>query len=196
MRDVPIFGRRDEPGHLDHLGGFRALAAAWTIEWNRFWRIGNSRPQLSGKINTVLAPPLLKLPKNVDAARRSLATLNLLRGKALQLPSGQAVAEAMNETPLPAARLGLGRFGLKAEHRTALELDTPLWYYVLREAEEGGGEQLGPVGGRIIAEMLIGLSEGDPRSFLRIKPTWKPEKIPAARRGDFTLADLLKFATM
>ena len=139
--------------------------------------------------------PLLKLPSNIDRRRRSLATLNLLRGKALRVPSGQEVAGAMGEAPLPKAKLGLDKLGLEADHRDQLERETPLRYYVLREAEEGGGEQLGPVGGRIVAEVLIGLLEGDPRSFLRMKPTWKPEKIPAAKRADFTLADLLKFAT-
>ena len=195
VTDVPIFGAVDEPGHFDHLGGFRALPVAWTIDWGRYVKIGNSRPQLSRKINTRLAAPLMRLPKNVDARRNALATLNLLRGKALQLPSGQAVAEAMNVTPLSTARLALGRFGLSSAHRTALEQETPLWYYVLREAEEGGGDQLGPVGGRIVAEVLVGLLKGDPHSFLRTKPNWKPEKIPAARRGRFTLSDLLKFAT-
>ena len=57
------------------------------------------------------------------------------------------------------------------------------------------GERLGPVGGRIVAEVLIGLLEGDPGSFLRREPGWRPAGIPAARRGRFTLSDLLRFAT-
>jgi Animal haem peroxidase len=195
VRDVPIFAARERPGQLEHLGGFRALPAAWTIEWRRFVKIGNSRPQLSRKINTKLAGPLMKLPREIDPARRSLATLNLLRGRALQLPSGQAVAGAIGLPPLATGQLGLGRFGLSAARRAELEASTPLWYYVLREAEVGGGERLGPVGGRIVAEVLVGLLKGDSQSFLSQEPTWKPELIPAARRGQFTLSDLLKFAT-
>jgi hypothetical protein len=193
--DVPIFGRVDRPGHFDHLGGFRALPVGWTIDWRRFVKIGNSRPQPSRKINTRLADPLLHLPLNIDLKRNSLAALNLLRGKALQLPSGQEVANAIGETPMTAAQLKLDRFGLSAAHRAALEAETPLWYYVLREAEMGGGQQLGRVGGRIVAEVLVGLLNGDPHSFLRQDPNWKPERIPAAQRRKFTLADLLKFAT-
>jgi hypothetical protein len=57
------------------------------------------------------------------------------------------------------------------------------------------GERLGEVGGTIVAEVLIGLLEGDPGSYLRVKPTWKPEVVPAFRPGNFQLADLLRFAT-
>jgi len=195
VRQVPIFAARDRPGQLEHLGGFRALPAAWTIEWKRFVKIGSSRPQPSRKINTRLAAPLMKLPPEIDRPRRSLATLNLLRGRALRLPSGQAVAGAMTIAPLTGGDLGLTRFDLGAARRAELEAATPLWYYVLREAELGGGERLGAVGGRIVAEVLVGLLQGDPHSFLRQQPTWKPELIPAARRGQFTLSDLLKFAT-
>jgi hypothetical protein len=137
----------------------------------------------------------MKLPKGIDAERNSLATLNLRRGKALQLPSGQAVAAAMSQPVLTAAQLGLDQFDLKPAHRTELEQDTPLWYYLLREAALGGGNRLGPVGGRIVAEVLIGLLSGDPQSFLRQQPAWKPELLPAKKAGDFTLSDLLKFAT-
>jgi hypothetical protein len=59
-----------------------------------------------------------------------------------------------------------------------------------------GGEHLGDVGGRIVAEVLIGLLAGDPSSYLRTQPTWKPDGgIPAFQPGKFTLGDLLKFAT-
>jgi hypothetical protein len=192
---VPIFAAGDNPPQLSHLGGFRALPAAWTIEWMRFVKIGNSRPQLSRRIDTRLSGALMKLPKGIDAQRNSLATLNLRRGKALQLPSGQAVAGAMSLPALTTAQLGLDQFNLKPPHRIQLEQDTPLWYYILREAAVGGGNRLGPVGGRIVAEVLIGLLSGDPQSFLSHQPTWKPELLPARKAGDFTLSDLLKFAT-
>ena len=57
----------------------------------------------------------------------------------------------------------------------------------------GGGLRLGPTGGRLVAEVLLGLLKGDPSSFLRQAPTWNPE-LPAAKPGDFTLVDLLRFA--
>ena len=43
-----------------------------------------------------------------------------------------------------------------------------------------------------MAEVLVGLLEADPQSYLRQWPTWKPE-LPRARVGDFTMADLVCF---
>jgi hypothetical protein len=67
----------------------------------------------------------------------------------------------------------------------------PLWYYVLREAEIGGGEHLGLVGGTIVAEVLAGLITMDRKSFLQIAPKWKPVfgEVP----GEFTMTDLIRF---
>jgi hypothetical protein len=129
----------------------------------------------------------------VDANRRALAGLNLRRGRALGLPSGQDVAAAMSLTPLTAAELDLDGLSLTAAQKTALKAHTPLWYYLLREAQvKGSGEHLGPVGGRIVAEVLVGLLDGDPQSYLSQKPLWKPF-LPAATAGDFTMKDLVKF---
>jgi len=194
---VPIFITDEPPDPFSHLGGFRRLPVGWTVDWSRFVNIGGSRPQLSRRINTRLAPELFKLPSSIDGARNALAVLNLRRGKALQLPSGQAVAERMGVPRLTAAELGLGRLGLRPDHQADLEAGTPLWFYILKEAEvRNQGLQLGPVGGRIVAEVLIGILQGDPSSYLRMQPTWKPDgTIPAFRAGEFTLGDLLKFAT-
>ena len=67
---------------------------------------------------------------------------------------------------------------------------TPLWFYILKEAERrGGGDRLGPVGGRIVAEVLIGLLRADPTSYLSLEPGWQPT-LPAAGPR-FGLTDLL-----
>jgi hypothetical protein len=75
--------------------------------------------------------------------------------------------------------------------------NAPLWFYVLREAQVlAGGEHLGPVGGRIVGETLLGLLRADPQSYLTLEPTWRPT-LPT-RHGDpasFDMADLLAFAT-
>ena len=70
----------------------------------------------------------------------------------------------------------------------------PLWYYLLKEAElQANGEHLGEVGGRIVAEVLLGLLEKDPSSYLRNQPNWKPF-LPAVTSGDFTIRDLITFS--
>jgi len=104
---------------------------------------------------------------------------DLLRGENTRLPSGETVARLIGATPL-----------------TAQELDqawpdgTPLWFYVLKEAEvRGGGDRLGPAGGRIVTEVLIGLLRADPASYLSLEPGWRPTLPTAGPR--FGLTDLL-----
>jgi len=71
---------------------------------------------------------------------------------------------------------------------------TPLWFYILREADvEEVGKQLGSVGGRIVAEVFIGLLQGDSLSYLRQDPGWTPT-LPSATPDTFGITDLLRFA--
>ncbi len=191
---VPIFAAADKPGPLEHLGGFRRLPAVWTIDWSFFFKTSaTAKPQLSRKIDTSIAAPLFKLP-GLPGDRPALPLLNLKRGRALRLPSGQAIAAAMGAPPLTTQQLGLSRIDLPAAGRARLEAATPLWFYLLREAATlGGGQRLGMVGGRIVAEVLVGLLAGDPQSYLSRKPTWKPI-LPSAKKGDFTMPDLVRFA--
>jgi hypothetical protein len=122
----------------------------------------------------------------------SLAIANLKRGVARGLPSGQAVAAAMSLPPLPPEA-----FDQPAPHPDAIIRQrglmnaTPLWYYILREAEIGGGDRLGPVGSRIVAEVFVGLLEGDPESFLAEAPSWTPTL--GGITGQFEMADLLRY---
>ena len=84
---------------------------------------------------------------------------------------------------------------------TELGLDTnpgwggeaPLWFYILKEAElPYGGERLGPVGGRIMAETLVGLLQRD-ELYLYLNAAWKPAPPIAPATGQFTFVDLLRF---
>jgi hypothetical protein len=116
---------------------------------------------------------------------QSLAQRNLLRQLVFALPSGQSVAKAMQEEPLAASDLT----DLKEHH---MDTRTPLWFYILREADvREDGRRLGPVGGRIVAEVFIGLLEGDRMSYLRQDPEWTPT---LSDNDDFKMTDLLKFA--
>jgi len=180
LEPLPILTDILVPNPLQHLGGFRPLPKRWTVQWNLFFDLGGPGPQVSRKIDTKISKSLCALPVSLDPDRRSLPLLNLLRGRSLSLPSGQAVAAAMG-TSVPNEHLGLSG-------------DAPLWYYLLREAEVvEGGLRLGPTGGRIVAEVLLGLLEADQSSFLRLAPDWKPE-LPSAEPGRFTMPDFLRFA--
>jgi hypothetical protein len=66
-----------------------------------------------------------------------------------------------------------------------------LWFYIVKEAEVlNGGEQLGPVGGRIVGEVLVGIIDADSESFRSVDPAWT-STMPARRAGAFGLADIL-----
>jgi heme peroxidase len=190
-----IFGKEGaEP--LTHLGGSRILPDFWQIKWPLFFKFRQTKPQFSRKINAKLAKPLMDLPatvigkeeKDKHPKRASLATRNLLRGRALGLPSGQAVATEMGETPLSNSELGLDGSGWGGE--------APLWFYILKEAERAphNSKRLGPVGGRIVAETLLGILDHDDRSFVNSASPWKPKKPIAPSAGNFTFADLVRFA--
>jgi hypothetical protein len=74
--------------------------------------------------------------------------------------------------------------------------EAPLWFYILKEAElpPCNAERLGPVGGRTMAEVLVGLLQRDPNSYLYLDPSSKPAPPIAPTTGQFTFSDLLKYA--
>jgi hypothetical protein len=164
------------------------------IDWRYFFALDPDHPpQPTRRIDARLVHPLIDLPLSVVGEteipeHHSLAVRDLLRGYALDLPSGEAVAREMGVEPLTEDERGLGHLGWSGE--------TPLWYYVLRESDtRADGERLGEVAGRIVAEVLLSLIEADPRSYRNADSTWQPP-LPAQKAGSFTMADLLRFAGM
>ena len=188
VQNLPIFPPGPNPGRLDAFHGFRPLPPRWAASWPFFFELDAEGPQPSRVIDTKLAAGLFTLPGTTGEDAPKLARRNLLRGHKLNLPSGEAVAAAMNEPPLTADELGLEDFNFPN--------GTPLWYYILGEAERrgDGGSRLGPIGATIVAEVLLGLIDGDPLSYLSVQPLWTPE-LPAAQDGTFTMADLVRFAS-
>ncbi|HJU06542.1 MAG TPA: heme peroxidase family protein, partial [Nitrospiraceae bacterium] len=168
----------------DLRGGKRATRRF--IDWGTFFDLGDGQTKPNKKIDTKLSAPLFHLPG--PGTPQSLAQRNLLRHLTFSLPSGQRVAKAMSEEPLPPDDLS----DLKP---VGLENKTPLWFYILREADvKGDGKRLGPVGGRIVAEVFIGLLQGDKMSYLNQDPDWEPTLPTAGSAQDFKMADLLRFA--
>jgi len=132
---------------------------------------------------------------------KHLARRNLLRGYALALPTGEAVAEELGLTPLSRAELA----GEDAAVGAALAMldeatggaGTPLWYYVLREAEvQGNGAFLGEVGSRVVCETFVYLLREDETSYVRSATGWTPASGVRFEDGRMitTLVDLLRFA--
>ena len=59
-----------------------------------------------------------------------------------------------------------------------------------------GGNQLGPVGGRIVGEVFVGLLQADNDSFLNASRRWRPTLPQRSGKvtGNFTMIDFLTFA--
>lgn len=185
---LPVFSAAGDADPLADLRGFRRLPAGWEIEWHRFF---DGLPgsgvdtQRARRFDTRIATSLHALPPSIDQMRRSLALLNIKRGVALELPSGEDFATAV------AGKLRLDPNSLHIQ--TGLPHPAPLWFWILKEAElTRDGQTLGPVGGRVVAEVLVGLAEKDPSSFLKAQPDWRPTL--GATPGAFTIGDLLTIA--
>jgi len=108
------------------------------------------------------------------------------------------MANAFGIAPMTAAQLTAGlppaEVNVLNSSNALLLNKTPLWYYALREAAVlGGGSQLGPVGGRIVAETFVRILKRDASSYLNVTGGFSP-MLPSAAPGDFTAADLVRFA--
>jgi len=168
------------------LVGFGPLPADRRLDLTQIFDVpGHAPAQRAKRLDGRLAGSLIGLPEQVTGAvdteaYRSLAVRDLLRGETTQLPSGEAVAELMGVPALTAEQVG-----------HPWPEGTPLWFYILKEAEHlgAGGDRLGPVGGRIVAEVLIGLLRADAASYLALEPDWQPTLPTAA--PPFTMADLI-----
>ena len=182
-----------DPGDLR--GGFRSSRRF--IGWQTFFDFGgaySAQTKPNKQIDTILSTPLFALPTTAIAhitgspGPISLPQRTLLRHLTWSLPSGQSIARQMNAPVL--RRADLADFVVAGQH---LDRSTPLWLYVLREAQlASGGQYLGPVGGRIVAEVMIGLLAADPSSYLNRRPRWQPTL--GASGGDYQITDFLRFA--
>jgi Animal haem peroxidase/TAT (twin-arginine translocation) pathway signal sequence len=169
----PAFSAPVSHDRVDLLGGYPAPRRY--IGWQTFFDLGDGQVKNNKKIDTTISSVLFKLPlpaiaPHTQTSPTVLPQRNLLRQLTWGLPSGQAIARAMR---VP----GLGRSDLSeiASVYGPFATSTPLWYYILAEAEHiADGLHLGPVGGRIVTETLIGLLRADPTSYLNVHPHFKP----------------------
>lgn len=194
----------------DLSGGARAPRRF--VGWQTFYDFGDSQVKPNKVIDTTISSPLFTLPlRSIPPRTGPVALLqrNLLRHVTWSLPSGQAVAKQMGVPPLSS-----DYFPELAGYGLGFEASTPMLYYVLREAAvtqttqptlvpsppptattSRGGLRLGPVGGRIVGEVILGLLTADPTSYLAARPDWRPV-LPtrSGGTGTFRMIDFLTFA--
>jgi hypothetical protein len=183
IRPTYRLNRETEPVPVfPDLLGFRPIPAERTVDWTLLFDAPGAPPaQRAKRIDGRLVRSLIHLPAAITGEGaieeyHSLAVRDLQRGQGVGLPSGEAVARHVGVKPLTAAEVGLQGVGWTGE--------TPLWYYILREAAvKVSGNRLGPVGGRIVADVLVGLLDHDPASVRSADPAWRPRR---------SLVDLLR----
>jgi hypothetical protein len=191
-----------------NLGGGLRLAGTWVADFRRLYDFSEANradlvvPEpkfnFAMRIDTKLADPLRSLPGIKDEP--NLAFRNLTRARMVRLATGQQMASFLKSrgvtlTKLTAAQIREGNGGTTLEdltqaQRAALVKNTPLWFYVLREAELNQGKLKG-VGARIVAETFHRAMEGSKTSIVR-DPTWRPSLGP--NNTTFRMVDLLLFA--
>ena len=199
------------------LGGDKRLPSNWIADFRRLYDFGEAgRADLTvpaakfnraKRIDTRLVSPLRNLPPSTigqevpfDDPTASLAFRNLTRAKMVRLATGQQMAAFMKSRGVAVTQLtkkqildgnnGAKLDGLTATQRSALANDTPLLFYILREAEFNGGKLAG-VGARIVAETFHRAMEGSQPSIVR-SPDWRPSLGPDS--DTFRMVDLLLFA--
>jgi hypothetical protein len=198
--------------------------------------LGVLPPRVAGGDATQQAKTQIKPDSLPNPDRPSLALLNLLRGNSYALPSGQAVAAALAAAGKPVVALNANELVIRTPTDAVptggnpdqaqafqwtpisetLRADTPLWFYVLAEAQApivrsipgdadrvfletallngpGARSQLGWVGGRIVAEVFYAILDEDPDSIFNHPDavSWKP-MIPE-HSGSLRMLDLLNF---
>jgi hypothetical protein len=198
------------------------LSDEWTTDWNRIFPTRRSGAVLMGScIGTRLASPLGRMPAEVnphadnDGCEPSpnLAVRTLERGWRLSLASGQEVfaqvsqrLRARSRPPMhemtedellagetPACVRVMTR---RPDGQPRLLDHTPLWFYLLKEAEiVAGGRSLGPLGSRIVMETLHAAIDAARPSILDEGDGWRCDsRLEPQEERRYAFADLLEFS--
>jgi Animal haem peroxidase len=161
------------------------LPANRVVDWDRFTRTWGGNANFAENIDPLISEDMFDLPAAAmpipfKTQPPPLPEMTLLRGSRIGLPSGQEASRAAGVRPLRPEQIGFDAEGNQFLHSRGFDEKTPLWYYILREAEAlgirkfRGGECLGPLGSRIVAEVLLGVLNADPGHYLNVDPGWAP----------------------
>ena len=187
--------RPDEPG--------TPLPANRVLDWDRFTQTWGGNANFAENIDTLISEDMFNLPAvamPVFSKTRPppLPEMTLLRGSRIGLPSGQEACHAADVPALKSPEIGFDDDGNEFLRRRGMKERTPLWYYLLREAEVfgirrfHGGECLGPLGSRIVAEVLLGVMNSDPNHYLNVNHGWKPVVVVFGRLRELRRIDTLR----
>jgi len=180
--------------------GFNGLPEALAVDWRYLLDVAKCiRPRMAKEIDALLADEIQDMPRPVVNSNnpndRALGFRNLMRANSLGLPSGQAVAGALQTAGYPLAPMDATALQLDAVpgwsrladiHRggaPSLSEHTPLFYYLLRESQiNNGGRRLGPVGSALLMEVFGGMLHFCETSFIKSEPNWNPDPCVSKER--------------
>jgi hypothetical protein len=179
------------------------LLANKVVDWDRFTRAWGGNANFAENIDTLISEDMFNLPAAAmpvfsKTPPPPLPEMTLLRGSRIGLPSGQEACRSAGVSPLAEAQIGFDDEGNEFLRKRGLTEKTPLWYYLLREAEVlgirrfRGGECLGPLGSRIVGEVLLGVMNTDPEHYLNVDPNWRPLTVSFGRSSEPRRIDSLR----
>jgi hypothetical protein len=202
-------------GTSGDLGGELRLPSVWIADFRRLYHfkrkdlaVPEAQFNRAMRIDARLVNPLKNLPPGafggpsvpLNDPTANLAFRNLTRAKMVKLATGQQMVTLLKARGVPVGALTKAQIlngdntlqldNLTAAQRDSLATTTPLWFYILREAELNDGKLKG-VGARIVAETFHRAIEGSKFSIVRdtdFHPTLGPDN------ATFRMVDLLLFA--
>lgn len=210
-----LTGRGNMAGKQTH------LPTIWLINWNWFFDINGSKTRENEKFNfakkfdtrissllgsfhpliekDVWNGPLLeKTNQKIFIRLNSLPALDLFRGRALGLPTGQEIARIFEKSAnLETLQSENIEEFLPENLKKVFRDETPLWFYLLAEAEsQNEGETLGNIGSWIVAETFLKLLNASPDSILDSKQGRLPLLMKNQETGKYEFSDEKKCFSM
>lgn len=161
------------------------------IDWNYFTG-GIPSSNVAENLDTLISAGMYFDPPAPGATEQPagvpLPEITLRRGSRIGLPTGQEACRMAEIPCLAAEQIGFDDAERQFLGDHGFLERTPLWYYILREAEVEGllspapfagraAECLGPLGSRIVAEVLLGVMHADSDHYLNHNPGWLPPKV-------------------
>ena len=193
--------------------GADQLPDHWVIDWHRMTADSPINLAHSEAIDMQFAGGMMAVvPEERIVEFQSIIARNLVRGFHRRIPFGQVLAKLYKKDALTACQIRAAMPNALAEDlqfpdadgarekRMELAKQTPAWLYFLCEAKLlEGGEKLGPVASKIIAETFVNLMDLKNGAITgeNGRP-WQPSQSPMKTAADQPIAslrDLLIFAS-
>ena len=158
--EIALFLNRNLTSQPDLRGGL-PLQPEHVINWDVFLpKNGEAPPSLkidSKVTHAVFDLPASAIPDMTSTQLGNLPQRNLIRSTELALAAGEDVASFYGIKALTPAEVEPDAASHVFFERTDNTFKTPLWYYILREAEvQAGGHHLGRLGSRLMGEVILG----------------------------------------